>query len=336
MESAKVVVIGTGLAGLTAAYTAASCGAKVTIIEKEHRLGGNSSKATSGINAVGTFTQLERNIIDSFSKFREDTTKVGGGIGDSKLVDILARESNDAFNFLRTFGLYFTEVSICGGHSVPRTHRFPPTQDGQPVPVGFTIIKHISAELLRNPNVTIIKDAEVLALRWKSAEPYDKDITGISYRTADSNTLSLDADAVILATGGSAYDRGGGSLLAEFSPTLCTLPTTSGSHADGAGIRMGRAIGAELVDMDKVQIHPTGFVQTNKPGSLSKWLCPEALRGSGAVLVNDKGLRFADELGSRSYLTHQIFAHGAEYQVRLESGREQRVAYLIFDSQVCY
>lgn len=89
-----------------------------------------------------------------------------------------------------------------------------------------------------------------------------------------------------------------------------------------------------LVDMDKVQVHPTGMVDPSDPSNISKFLSPEALRGSGALLVNRDGLRFANELGRRKYLTEQIQQRCTSYPTPLSSGKEQPVAYMILNKEV--
>ena len=83
-------------------------------------------------------------------------------------------------------------------------------------------------------------------------------------------------------------------------------PTTNGELTLGSGIKLGRAIGADLVDMDQVQIHPTGFVDLKDRYVKKKFLAPELLRGVGGILINEKGERFCNELGTRDYVTGKI------------------------------
>ena len=80
------------------------------------------------------------------------------------------------------------------------------------------------------------------------------------------------------------------------------MATTNGAFAIGDGVRMGRAIGAKLIHMDKIQIHPTGFVDPKDPLNAVKFLGPEALRGCGGILINQHGKRFVDELGRRDHV----------------------------------
>ncbi|CAM9267358.1 unnamed protein product [Phaeothamnion confervicola] len=140
----------------------------------------------------------------------------------------------------------------------------------------------------------------------------------------------MSADAVILATGGFAYERGAGSLLQEFVPEKLKLPTTSGPQADGQGVTMARRdVGAHLVHMDQVQVHPTGLVNPDDPKNLSKMLAPEAMRGCGGILLNSQGRRFCNELGTRAYVTEQIAEHCSP-----SMGTDTKVAFLVMSGAV--
>uniref|UniRef100_A0AC35GKD3 FAD-dependent oxidoreductase 2 FAD binding domain-containing protein n=1 Tax=Panagrolaimus sp. PS1159 TaxID=55785 RepID=A0AC35GKD3_9BILA len=116
--------------------------------------------------------------------------------------------------------------------------------------------------------------------------------------------------AVILATGGFSADRSeDGSLLKEYASDKLKLPTTNGPFATGDGIKMARAMGAGVIGMKDVQVHPTSFIDPKNPADTTKFLAAEALRGKGAILVNEKGERFGNELGRRDYLTAKIYKH---------------------------
>ena len=84
------------------------------------------------------------------------------------------------------------------------------------------------------------------------------------------------------------------------------FPTTNGPQTTGGGVKIARSIGADLVDMDQVQIHPTGYVDFKDRFSKNKILAPELLRGVGGILINQKGERFCNELGTRDYVTEKI------------------------------
>jgi flavocytochrome c len=148
--------------------------------------------------------------------------------------------------------------------------------------------------------VRIIKKARVTGLNKEG-----NTITGVKYEH-NGETLSLDGP-VVLATGGYAADFGEGSLLKQHRPDTFGLATTNGSHATGDGQKMVMAIGGNGIDMDKVQVHPTGLVDPKDPGSKWKFLAAEALRGEGGILLNADGDRFCDELGHRDYVSGMMW-----------------------------
>ena len=123
LSARRVVVIGGGLAGLVAAIEAHNRGAEVVLLEKEISIGGNSIKASSGMNAACTFAQECNNISDSKQCFAQDTIKSGQGYSNDALVDVFAGQSQDAWKFLTDLGVNLDIVSKTGGHSVARTHR---------------------------------------------------------------------------------------------------------------------------------------------------------------------------------------------------------------------
>ena len=112
---------------------------------------------------------------------------------------------------------------------------------------------------------------------------------------------------VILATGGYAADFTEDSLLKKYRPEYWELPTTNGDHCTGDGHKIAISVGASAIDMEKVQVHPTGLVDPNEPGAKVKFLAAEALRGVGGLLLNSEGKRFVDELQHRDYVTGKIW-----------------------------
>jgi succinate dehydrogenase/fumarate reductase flavoprotein subunit len=131
----------------------------------------------------------------------------------------------------------------------------------------------------------------------------------------EQQQLSLEARHVVLATGGFAADRGMDSYLAKHCPEFLQMSATFGDFSTGDGIKVAtnNNIRAGTCHMDKVQIHPTGFVDPADPTSGSKILCAEVLRGIGGILVNTEGKRFSNELGTRAYVTEQMLHQVPEY-----------------------
>merc|ERR1712176_623502 len=112
---------------------------------------------------------------------------------------------------------------------------------------------------------------------------------------------------VIIATGGFGADFASDSLLGKHRPDLMHLPTTNGDHCTGGGLKMTAAVGGECVDLEWVQVHPTGLINPDEPDAKVKFLAAEALRGVGGVLLDINGNRFANELGRRDYVTGMMW-----------------------------
>ncbi|KAL6745881.1 FAD binding domain-containing protein [Haematococcus lacustris] len=123
-------------------------------------------------------------------------------------------------------------------------------------------------------------------------------VAGVKLLSAgpDAQAQLLAAQAVILATGGFAANR---ALLSQHCPPAADLATTNGPWAQGEGLAVAQRVGAALVDLTEVQIHPTGFVDPAAPEADTKFLAPEKLRGIGGVMLNREGRRFVNELGPR-------------------------------------
>ncbi|CAD5234202.1 unnamed protein product [Bursaphelenchus xylophilus] len=329
-DSDPIIIVGGGLAGLSATIEALEHGAdKVYLVDKEKDLGGNSAKATSGINGCNTETQRTLGIEDNCDKFYTDTVNAGDRENDANLVDVLVRNSEDAVEFLIGKGVDLSAINLCGGHSVPRTHWLPSPKEGKPLPVGVAIIralkKYVHGYKEQHPEkLEILTETHVLGL-----VTWNEYITGIRYKTAaNENITELNGKAVILTTGGFSADRTDTSLLSQYGPKLSPLPTTNGAFATGDGVKMASAMGAALVGMDRIQVHPTAFVDPKAPDAQTKFLAAEALRGKGALLVNEKGARFADELGRRDYLTRKINENCAK-----DEGAKLPVAFMVLNDE---
>ena len=155
-----LIIVGSGLAGHSAAAEAISIlsasdslkSHPIVVFEKEEKFGGNSMKATSGINGAETEFQSDANIKDNANDFGKDTfySSIGGkddqktneGDDINKLIETLTASSSEAVNWLKNeFDLKLTAISQCGGHSHPRTHR-PPAG-----PAGNIIVKTVHKKI---------------------------------------------------------------------------------------------------------------------------------------------------------------------------------------------
>ncbi|KAF4819217.1 Fumarate reductase [Colletotrichum siamense] len=297
----RVIVVGGGLSGLSAAHTIYLAGGNVVVLDKQGFFGGNSTKATSGINGALTRTQVDTKIADSVKQFYDDTLKSARDKARPDLIKVLTYKSAAAVEWLQdVFNLDLTLVSRLGGHSQPRTHRghdakFPG------MAITYALMQRLEELAETEPHrVEIIKKARVTGLNKEG-----NTITGVNYEFGGEEQR-LDGP-VVLATGGYAADFGDTSLLKQHRPDTFGLATTNGSHATGDGQKMVMAIGGNGIDMDKVQVHPTGLVDPKDPGSKWKFLAAEALRGEGGLLLNADGDRFCDELGHRDYVSGMMW-----------------------------
>ncbi|GJC84304.1 fumarate reductase 1 [Colletotrichum liriopes] len=293
-----VIVVGSGLAGLSAAQEALKAGASVHMLDRAPKPGGNSIKASSGINGAGTRFQKAAGV-EKDDLFYNDTVRSGGkrfadakGVVDRpKLVELLTHSSADAVTWLvDEIGVDLSVVAPLGGHSLARTHR-----GAGKTPPGAAIVTTLLKKLGENPEFRLSNSAEVTSLSVSHGI-----VEGVHY-VQDGEQHDL-RGPVVFATGGFAGDANG--LLTKYRPDLAGLPSTNEARPASHGIL--EAIGAELVDMDSVQVHPSGFVDPKDPEVRYKFLAAEVLRGEGGILLSENGERFVNEMETREHVSKAI------------------------------
>ena len=119
--------------------------------------------------------------------------------------------------------------------------------------------------------VQVIKKAKVTGINKDGNR-----VTGVTYEYSGEQH-SVDG-AVVLATGGYAADFSEDGLLKKHRPDTFNLSSTNGNHATGDGLKMLMALGGNGIDLDKVQVHPTGLVDPKDPGSKWKFLAAEGTK----------------------------------------------------------
>merc|ERR1712203_867568 len=129
------------------------------------------------------------------------------------------------------------------------------------------------------------------------------------------------------ASGGFGADFGSDSLLAQYRPDLLHLPTTNGEHCTGDGIKLGEGIGAKSIDLEWVQVHPTGLVKPEDPDAKVKFLAAEALRGVGGLVFDKDGKRFANELGRRDYVTGEMWKNKPPFRLCLNKAASDEIIW---------
>ena len=132
---------------------------------------------------------------------------------------------------------------------------------------------------------------------------------------------------VVIATGGFGHDYESDSLFKKYGPQLLSLPTTNGDDCTGDGMKMSKAIGGDVVDMEYIQVHPTGLVDPKNRESKVKFLAAEALRGEGGLILNADGERFCDELGRRDYVTGEMNKNKGPFRLVLNGKAEKQIAW---------
>ena len=338
---ADVVVVGAGGAGMTAALTATSEGKSVVIVESQSMVGGNSVRATGGMNAGKTVYQDENEFgesagvektlktaaekyadnetitalaktvseqwaayqanptgyFDSVELMELDTMIGGKGINDPELVETLCANSADAIDWLDEHGITLHSVSSFGGASVKRIHR-PVNAEGKTVSVGSYMIPLLQ-ENCEKAGVKMMLDTTATEILTDA----NGAAVGVKATGASGETVTVNAKAVVLATGGFGANL---DMVVKYKPELKGFMTTNAPGIQGQGIEMAQAIGAATVDMDQIQIHPT--VEANTAA-----LITEGLRGDGAILINEEGKRFIDEVGTRDVVSAAEIAQTGSY-----------------------
>ena len=302
----QVIVVGGGLAGLSACHTVLERGARVVLLDKNGFLGGNSTKATSGINGAGTTTQAKLGILDTPLKFEQDTA-LSAAKGDptvpaTPLNHVLAYDSGPAVDWLmEKFGLDLSLVGQLGGHSFPRTHRGKERFPG--MTITYALMEKLEEICEKTPHLAEIKlKAEVTGLLKDDKGA----VTGVVYTQEGKQGEAH--GPVIFATGGYGADFSDSGLLAKYRPDLLKFSTTNGDHCTGDAIKIGKEVGASAIELDFVQVHPSGLVDPKEPKAKTKFLAAEALRGAGALILDNEGQRFVDELGRRDHVSGQMLS----------------------------
>lgn len=291
-----VVVIGAGGAGFSAAITAHDHGGKVALLEKMPSVGGNSLVSGAEMAAANNWVQQKLGITgDSVELHFQDTMKGGDNKGDPAVVRTMVENALPAALWCRDeIGVEFQDsLFFFGGHSVKRSL----------IPKGATgtefINKFVAATQKRNIPIFTNMKAETL-IRDESGR-----IVGVK-ATMDNKTYTFKAKkGVILTTGGFGANV---AMRSEANPFYgAAFKTTNMPSATGDGITMAKAVGAQLVNMDQIQTYPMC-----DPVSGAIELIDDA-RFEGAILVNQEGKRFVEELGRRDVLSKAILEQTGKY-----------------------
>ena len=337
-----VVVVGAGGAGMTAAITAAQAGRNVVVLESQAMVGGNSVRATGGLNATKTPAQDE-NEFNEAAGVEATLAAAAADYADNETITALAETVAQQWADYQANPVgYFDSVELMeldtmiGGHGVNDPALVETlcsnsadaiawlAEQGIDMPsvssFGGASVKRIHRPLDDEGKVISVGSYMIPRLEDKCEEEgveillnttatkilTDAEGAAVGIEATDNKTggtVTVNAKAVILATGGFGANL---DMVVEYKPDLAGFMTTNAAGAQGQGIDMAVAIGAGTVDMDQIQIHPT--VEANTAA-----LITEGLRGDGAILVNAEGNRFTDEVGTRDVVSAAEIAQTGSY-----------------------
>ena len=296
-----VVVVGAGGAGLTASVLATQNGEDVILLEKMPSVGGNSLRAEGGMNAAGTKVEKELGLDDStVENFVEDTMNLGHNIANRELVQTLAENSAEAVDWLYSIDAPLPTVVATGGTTHKYLHK---PEDGSPVGEYLVEKLKVQVDKLGIDVKTNTTATEILMENGQAV--------GVKANDNEHN-YTIHAKSVVLTTGGFGANF---DLMASYNPSLANAVTTNHSGATGDGIAMAQAVGADTVDMEQIQLHPTVIQEDGT-------LVSESVRSHGAIIVNTQGKRFVNDLAGRDVVSQ------AELQ------QPDGYCYIIFDQHL--
>lgn len=301
-SSYDVVIVGSGSTGLTAAIQAHELGLKPVVLEKMEKFGGNTNRASSGMNAAETNIQLHHGIVDNMDDFYKETYKGGGKLNDPELLKYFTSHSALAIDWLKDHGIELDELTFTGGMSKMRTHR-----PSSMAPIGAFLIKNL-LKIAQDEELPVFNNVTVTKVNKENGR-----VNGVTVKTSEGEKV-INAKTVLLATGGFGAAQ---DIIKKYRPDLASYKTTNHPGTTGDGIKLAEELGAQVVQMNLIQVHPT--VQQDTPHA---FLIGEAVRGEGGILVNGEGQRFVNELNTRKVVSNAITA------------LPEHSAYLIFDKDI--
>ncbi len=280
-----VIIVGAGLAGLFCALRLAP--RPVTVLAAAALgEGASSAWAQAGIAAA-------LNAGDSVTAHLADTIAAGAGIVEESIAEMMVQEAPDRVRDLLAYGIAFDrdrqgklEMSLEAGHTTARVVRVSGDR------AGAEIMAVIIATVRQTPSIRLLE-----GMVGESLHQEGNHLTGITARLRGRrDRIFFPARAVVLATGGSGH---------------LYQVTTNPSESEGNGLAMAARAGAVIADAEFVQFHPTALAVDRDPAPLAT----EAIRGAGAILVDDTGARLLEgvdplaELAPRDVISRAIYRH---------------------------
>jgi len=290
MLKTDILIVGSGISGLFFATKIAKKrpDLSIVIMTKETAKNTNTRLAQGGIAVV---TDL---IKDSFNKHIHDTLRSGGGLCDKEVVNMVIKQAPERLQELIEIGACFDknekgqwDLGLEGGHS---QHRILHHKDSSGQEIEQKLLKMIK----KMPNIELLENHMVIDLNTETKKAKTTCTGAFFFEKKHNRIKYIRARTIVLSTGGC------GQLFEN---------TTNPKIATGDGLAIAARAGAEIVDMQYIQFHPTALF-TGKENPL--FLISEAVRGFGAHIVNDEGKRFLfkydikGELSTRDMVSNAI------------------------------
>ncbi|MCC7561311.1 MAG: fumarate reductase subunit A [Methanobrevibacter arboriphilus] len=300
-----VLIIGSGGAGCRAAIEISNNGLNPLIVSKGLSFrSGCTGMAEGGYNAAFAFVDEE----DTKDIHFKDTIKGGSYLNDSKLARILVDEATDRLIDLEEYGALFDRQDSgelnqrpFGGQTFRRTCF-------QGDRTGHEIMMALKEEIIKK-KIPTIDEVMITSLILDDSKQKVIGAGGLSLK--NSEIIFFQSKAVILATGGAGQ----------------LYPVTSNTfQKNGDGFALAYNVGADLIDMEEIQFHPTGMLY---PDSRKGILITEAVRGEGGILLNKNNERFMGNYDDRKELaTRDVVSRAIYNEIRCGRGNENGGVYL--------
>lgn len=296
-KEVDVVVIGAGGAGLSAAVSAHQNGAKVLILEKMPKVGGNTIISGAAYNCVDPGRQVPQGIEDSIEKHYEQTYEGGDKVGNPELIKMLVENAYPTLEWLESLGMEFQdEVFTVLGGLWPRAHK-----PVLPLGTGYvsTYMDYIEKN---NTDIEILLNSEATHIIME-----DGIAVGVRAEGPEGPIIAKANKGVVIATGGFSKNVEMRNQYNKAWADLTNALSTNHPGATGDGIKMAVEVGANLVGMEHIQLLPLGDPET---GSLAGNI-EQAVENR--IFVNKDGNRFVDEGARRDVMTKALFEQKDEF-----------------------
>ena len=288
------LIIGSGLAGLSAALSLAEKGIKVILVTKKTLEISNSANAQGGIATVVDFSH------DSFEKHINDTINAGCDLNNKEAVRFFIEKGPESIQHFKNLGCNFSEnkdgeldLGKEGGHTERRVvHAGDMT--------GSELIRTVKHAVLSHPEITIFENHTAIDLITTSKFMLSKDnkVAGAYVLDSNNKMITVVAKSVLLATGGCGK---------------VYLYTSNPDVTSGDGLAMGFRAGISAVNMEMVQFHPT-ILHHEK---ITSMLISEALRGEGGILIDKNGKTFMDKYSKAGSLApRDVVARAIDFELK--------------------